>query len=175
MSYILHPDYADIVVIRGRSLLSRMIEKLTGFVSHVGIVTVPFKWPWDSLVTQALTTVQDVSLYETVIGTDGAYLLHAKNLTDDQRLHVAMWARTQLGVAYDYKDIGYQFLDNTFHTEWFTQKYASPKKFICSELVAKAYATIELDFGVPARSATPEEIYVFALNNADKYDITKLM
>lgn len=43
---------------------------------------------------------------------------------------------------------------------------------ICSSLVAIAYKSVGLDFGIKEQYATPDDIWDFAVNNTDKYKIS---
>ena len=45
---------------------------------------------------------------------------------------------------------------------------------ICSYLVAKSYAILDLDFGIQGSMATPDDIWDFALQNPDKYEIIQI-
>ncbi len=165
----------DVMAIRGSGLLSNLICDMTGPISHVGIVgAAPVPDPRRIEVIQALTKVEQVPLADSIANAHYAYILHALTLTDDQRAALVNWAQGKLGTAYDYADLLWQACDKIGRTDWFTQHWASRDKEICSELVAQDYSHIGFNFGVADRTATPVDIYDFALANGAKYQIIPL-
>jgi len=165
----------DVMAIRGSSLLSNLICDITGPISHVGMVLDVARPVPDAItVIQALAEIESLTLAESIADARYAYILHALDLSDDERARICASARAKLGVSYDYLDLLWQANDKLFRTDWFTEHLHSPRQEICSEFVAQDYAAIGRTFGVPADDATPVDIFEFALAQPARFSIIPL-
>jgi len=163
---------ADIVAIRGNSLLSHLICDFTGAISHVGLCTGVLSPTLTGIrVTQALSCVKTLTLADTIAQASYAYILHALTLTLAERNAIVAAALAKIGESYDYTDLAWQAMDKTFNTDWFTSHWASRSSVICSEFDGRCYETVGLNFGVPDRDVTPVDIFDFALQNPAKFQI----
>lgn len=162
---------ADILAMRGRSLFAHMILRATGGeVSHVGLVISADP----ALVLEALVRVQTRPLKDTMEDQEAVYLLQPTNLSVMERYEIVKEACRWSARSYGYGKIMLHGLDSVFHTEWFSRHLSISNRPICSWLIAEAYRHIDLDFGEPSGSITPEDIFTFAKAHPDKYRVTKL-
>jgi hypothetical protein len=159
-------DVGDIVAVKGTGIFSRLIRDFSGPISHVGLIT-----DLKPNVTQALIRVETISLADTIAKVSYAYILHPKTRLISERMLIANYALARVGEDYDVPDLLWQALDCINHTTYFCDHLASPRKVICSELVANAYGTLGLTFGISRRSATPTEIFNYTLAHPDQYSI----
>ena len=163
------------MAIRGSSLLSNLICDFTGPVSHVGLVIEVQAAALDSItIIQALARIEDKTLTESIADSRYAYILHALDLTADERKFICASAMSKLGVAYDYLDLVWQAADKIFRTDSFTERLHSPRKEICSEFVADDYAKVGRLFGVAPDDAAPADIFNFAIAHPDKFSVIPL-
>jgi hypothetical protein len=67
---------------------------------------------------------------------------------------------TKVGKKYGYKRFILQFIDNIFHTNWFTEQDRDENEQVCSSIVAWAYSEVlGIDFNnVPWESCEPDDI-----------------
>jgi hypothetical protein len=161
----------DIVAVRGKGWLSRGILMAThGQVSHVGMLISAEP----VIVIEALSRVRTRPLAETLHEVEAAWILSDRSLTEAQRITLIERACLFSADGYGYAEIVKQALDAAFKTTWFTDNLSRrlDQHPICSYLVAKAYASIGLNFGAKrAESITPADIYRFALGHPDLYDV----
>jgi len=152
----------DILAVRGRGWLSEHILAATnGDVSHVGML-VGAEPP---IVIEALARVATRPLEVSIAGAAKAYILHDTSLTPEQRITLVNEATGQTAKDYGYVDLALQLGDALTHTRWFTTNLTHGwlDHFpICSYLVAEAYHSLGLDFGVRDVSTTPQDIFHFA-------------
>jgi hypothetical protein len=167
-------DIGDVIAIRGSGLVSNLICDFTGVISHVGMATRKGASADEIEVTQARTTVETLTLAETIAGARYAYALHALDLSGYERQYLRGEVLNKRGVGYDYLDLLWQAADKTFRTDWFTEQLHSGGQEICSELVGQAYAAIGRNFAVPAADATPSDLFDYALANPARWAILPL-
>lgn len=165
----------DIIAIRGKRLLSRLIEDFSGVISHVGMVTraaPDVKW---TQVTQALMpTVTTLTLTETLAHAAYAYAIQPLKIPDSDLDAIVAYVKSREGVRYDYRDLAWQAADKVFRTDWFTEHLASDELDICSELVAFAYGTRGYTFDVPRRVASPTQIFDYALARPNEFAVLRI-
>ncbi len=163
---------ADILAVKGSGWLSRMILKATGGpVSHVGLLLTD-KPP---LVIEALSRVMTRPLHISIEKRTAAYILQPLKLTPEQRVAIVEAACTMSADAYGWGKIALQGLDALSRSGWFTKHLTFTTMPICSWLVAKGYSSQGLHFDVPDNSATPKDIYEFAVKNQDLYRIVQIL
>lgn len=109
------------------------------------------------------------------------YLIKPMNLTTQERLALSKIAFQYVGHPYGTLKIIPHAIDGLLakilHKRDITlfRNLCKVDTFpICSYLVAKAYSTFDLDFGIKGSMATPDDIWDFAINNPDKYKIYEL-
>jgi hypothetical protein len=107
-------------------------------------------------------------------GLSVAYVLKPKNITDAQRVRIVEAACTMSAETYGYGKLLLQGLDVLARTEWFTRHWTFTTMPICSWLVARAFSSEGLHFGVPDNSATPKDIWDFAVANPEKYAVLRI-
>ena len=165
----------DIIATRSPTWLSRTIRKAQtrsdngqpALVSHVGLFISP------DIVIQALSRVVTTPFPKS-FQKDEYIVLSPLNLSNANRRIVVERALTYSSNSYGWLKILGQGLDVVFHTRWFMSHVFTLDKFpICSYVVAEAYKSIGLDFGVPTTTTTPDDILDFAMENSDKYLIVE--
>ena len=165
----------DILAVRGRGFFSRGILRITGGpVTHVGIVLATDPEP---LAIEALWRVKTRPLAKSIEDAEAAWILSPLNLTKTHRAIIVAVACDYSADDYGWWDIGLQLLDAAFRTTWFTDHalWAIRRFPIYSFLVAEVYGKEGLTFGnKQEQSTTPADIYHFAVQNPDKYAITRI-
>jgi hypothetical protein len=175
-----------VIAVHGRSLLDRMIEKESGPISHVGMVTAvgpemampnggPLVFRPVVKVTQAvMPRVATFTLEETIARAKYAYALTPLTIPKPDLDAIVADMLAHVGEKYDYADLLWQACDKATGTEWFTQHFATPGKTICSKRVAMSFGTKGYTFGVARRSATPSEIFEYAVEHPQDYSVRRL-
>lgn len=109
------------------------------------------------------------------------YVLRALNLSNEERLKIVKYAVSEVGYPYGTFKLVPHLVDGIlakiFHKrdlQFFRAMCKIDTFPICSYLVAKAYDTIDKNFGLKASYATPDDILDFAENNPDKFEIIKI-
>ena len=161
----------DILAVRGTGWFSRRILQLTGnSVSHIGLVvsTIPV-----ILITEALWRVKTRPIDESIAPAEHAYILHPLNLRPEQTAEIVRSCIQFSADGYGVWDILMQLLDVTFKTSQFTDYNPFIGKHpICSAVAADAYASVGLTFGKKSwKSLSPADLYLYAKNNPEKYDV----
>lgn len=159
-------ETGDVIAVMGKGLLSKMISKLTGPVSHVGIVTgrncsVGKCMNYNHInVTQALDKgITTITLASTLLNAEHGYCLQRDGISDDDRAKMAKYALSLTGTGYAYTNLFWQAVKQITGKPQWTEYFDSDKDDICSELVALAYLHVGLDFGVSPRDCTPSDCY----------------
>lgn len=168
----LHPG--DIVLVKGNSLISRLIRVLTRHigekrtkVNHVGMIIgegtvggAPYE---GALIIEAISRVK-VRTLSAAYGPpkrDEVAIYRATNLTEKERIKVAGEAYHHLGQHYGWKRIVCLALDRLLLGAYVFRRLIRNREPICSWLVAHAYSSIGKHFGVSPDSATPDDIWDF--------------
>lgn len=141
-------------------------------VNHVGIV-VGSGSPQYAEIVEALTTVKRrrMGAYRRNVNTDVA-IFRPLNLTDDELAVIVARAEGYVGAKYGYVKIVAHLADWCLGGVYVFRRVAAMDRYpICSWVVAQAYADAGKDFGVPAGSASPDDIWDFAVANPDKYAV----
>ena len=160
----------DIILVTGTAWISKQIMAKTALptdeitVSHAGLFIC------DQYVLEALPKGVVTSKYPDSF-PETHYIFSPKNITTVQQADICKKALTYSADPYGWGKLGTQYLD------WLTSSkvwssYGLDKYPICSYIVAQAYKSVGLDFGVPTKGTTPMDILRFCLNNIDKYDWT---
>jgi len=157
-------EIGDVIAILGRGWISGLISSFSGPVSHVGVVTCNGPDYDNILVTQAMSTVQTITLADTLANAKYGYCLHNNDLTGEARDKIANYAIGQVGNKYPYSNIFFQMLKQVTGNPKWTEFMDKSKEEICSELVAYSYLEAGLDFGVSPRDCTPSDCFNHALN-----------
>lgn len=163
----------DVIAIKGRGVISNLISKFSGTVSHVGLVTgrscgIEYCPDYNHInVTQALSTVKTLSLTTTMANAQFGYCLHSNSIPVEARKIMADYALSRLGQAYPYSNLFWQSMKQITGNPKWTEYLDSDREEICSELVAIAYLKAGYDFGVSPRDCTPTNCLDFALKQLD--------
>jgi hypothetical protein len=167
----------DIFLTKGDSFVSRAIRffSRTGGesrtqVNHTGLVTVGGS-ARDAVIVEALTKVKRRTFdsYRRSVTTQVA-VFRPVNVTKSQVDTIVARADGYVGADYGYLKIVAHFLDWCLGGRYFFRKIVAMDRYpICSWVVAQAYADAGLNFGVPAGSADPDDIWDFCVGNPDKY------
>ena len=162
----------DIIAMRSDTWLSRQIRKVESradggelaLVSHVGLFIT------HDVVIEARARVVCTTFPDGFIGNE-YIVLSPTNVTAVQRVAIAKASLLFSARGYGYLKILGQALDVLSGSRWFTSNIFTIDKFpICSYVVAEAYAAAGLDFGVPTKSTTPDDILDYAMRNPAKYE-----
>ena len=177
----------DILAVRGSGWLSDGIARAEygdklGKVeprfsaTHVGLFLAPGNDTSIAIDIEALNRVKTNVLRTSTASVIHAYVLHDISLTDIQRSTLLEVACSFSAADYGYLDLGAQWLDATFKTNWWTGWLTSylAHRPICSYVVAAAYAAIRLDFGVADSSCRPSDIMTFASAHPELYQVTQI-
>lgn len=112
---------------------------------------------------------------------NNCYILKPLNITEQQREKIIENASKYLGHPYGILKLLPQAMDGLIGKVIRKRNVILFKKLcfiktlpICSTLVAMAYKSIGLDFGIKDQYASPDDIWDFAVNNPNKYKIAVL-
>jgi len=151
---------ADIILTRGRNILSKMILYVLRLFqddpvnfNHVLMVC------GENLGIEADKKIRYVDLDKIFQKAAGYKIIRRIDLTDKQRKNIVKKTKFCLGQKYGYRRLVRQLFDQIFHTNWFTKNLKS-KKHICSGLIAWAYYVVcKIKFNdIGWRSVEPDDI-----------------
>jgi len=113
------------------------------------------------------------SIEDALDGVDHYKVLRYKRLTEDDKDKIFELAEKLKGLDYSILRIMLQFLDQLFHTDYFSNLYADNKSQICSSLVAWVFYVVKgIKFNnVSWRSCDPDDIDDESLLNSDDWII----
>ena len=140
-------------------------------VNHVGVVV--SGGTAHAEIVEALTTVKRrrMKVYMNRPTTDVA-VFRPLNLTDAELVKVVDRAIGYVGQPYGYGKLVAHFIDWCLGGVYLARRVARMDRYpICSWLVAYSYAEAGKDFGVPAGSASPDDIWDFCVASPDKYAV----
>ena len=168
----------DIVFCRSRGFISRAIRGVTQtrdegptVAAHVDCVVVPGTLK-SAIVIGALRTRSGVSqrtFFEYSPGT-GIAIARPIDLSRLEQDWIVSYLRRNLGKTYGYTKLFFQLLDHSLlGGRVFFRRMGVKSLPICSTLVAQAYASAGLDFGIKAKAASPDDLWDFATNEPEKY------
>ena len=142
-------------------------------VSHVGIFVAGDPYP---IVIEALWRVKTNTLPVSLAGTQKAWVLHDDSITPAQRNIIVGEALSFSAKDYGYLDLIAQGFDAIAHVDWATHYLSTflDEFPVCSFVVAKAYAQINLDFGVSSADIKPSDIMTFAETHPLIYSIAEI-
>ncbi|KKL17977.1 hypothetical protein LCGC14_2480160, partial [marine sediment metagenome] len=163
----------DIILTRGSGFISRAIRRFgheegqEALVSHAGIFISPM------FVIEALSRVVTSAFPRDFKEKGSQYIvLSPKNVPDEQRRILALIASNFSARSYGYLKIVGQMVDWMIMSNWFSSRVLTWDRYpYCSFLVAEAYRSIGMDFGVPSKSTTPDDILDFCMAHPEKYGI----
>ncbi len=165
----------DIFASRGSSWVSKAVRFLSRhigegrtIVSHVGIVVAGGTLD-TAVVVQAAWKTKLMVLSEL---KSPMAVFRPINLTDDE-------IKTVVAAAIAYEGRQYSIMKLATHAaDWllgglyvFRRLTQMDRYPICSWIVAKSFAKIGKDFGVEPGQAQPDDIYDFAMEEHEKYDL----
>lgn len=177
---ILQPG--DIFLSRSNSWFGRAIRWFTREgaepatkVNHVGIIVEG--GPLDQAVAvEALQTVKRHSFWDARVESGGAVaVFRPLNLTPEQTQRIVRYCEAQVGKRYGYHKIVLHGLRKfgparaAIDRVW--SRVGWDRYPICSYLVARAFETCGLDFGVAATLAVPDDIWDFCRDHPEKYEL----
>jgi hypothetical protein len=168
---------ADVVFTKGFGLLSRAIRFFTrGIgesrtkVNHVGLVVSggPIA---EAVIVEALSMVKRHRLMDRYgPRRDHVAVYRSLDLTEAETRRIAEAAEGYVGRKYGYATIAAHLLDWVLLGAYVFRRFVGCDNYpICSWLVAHAYKKVGKHFGVPARAASPDEIWDFVVENPDKF------
>jgi len=163
-------DIGDAIVVLGDSLLSEAIAKLTGPVSHIGMVskktcnepgcTNPAHWE----VTQALSDgIKTLTLAGTMATARYGYCLHDNLFALPDRQKMVAWGLKQIGVPYAFKDLALEAIDAITRTETASIYFDENGADICSQYYSMAAIQVGRSCDVSPRKATPSDWFEYSL------------
>lgn len=166
----------DIFLTKGDSFISRAIrffsrrggESRTE-VNHTGLIVTAGSS--EAVIVEALTKVKRRTMlsYWAKDSTQVA-VFRPLNVSDAQIDTIVERAESYVGNSYGYLKIVAHFLDWCLGGRYVFRRMAAMDNYpICSWVVAQSYADAGLNFGVPAGSADPDDIWDFCVANPDKY------
>jgi len=167
----------DIFLTRGRGFVSRAIRFFTRhlgesrtMVNHVGMVVLTGS-PQTAVVVEALRKVERHRLGEEYGGTSDELAVYrplALARTELQR--VVAVANGYVGRDYGYGKIVLHALDWALQGAYVFRRLGQMDAYpICSWLVAHAYGTVGVHFGVEPGAATPDDIWDYVSTNPREF------
>ena len=141
----------DLILSSEDSLSSWVVQKVTNSLwSHVGVYTGDGNFisavPFQGVCLKALTKVDRYGVYRV------------KGLDDNQRAQVVRFCVERVGWPYDFVQIlllGWRIFTDRLKTN---AGDPYPTKYVCSELVAEAYASVGVFFGKIVDNVLPGTI-----------------
>lgn len=174
----LHP--ADIVGVSSPGILGSLIKTFSQApweeetqLTHVGLITergyisqVP--------VIESLQFVKEHSLYKQYADTGSKVCIFRPKLPYKKRIQIVERARTHLGKKYNYPALVFHLFDYFLGGRYVFRRLAGYDDYpICSWLVADAYSSVGLNFGVPPGMAQPDDIWDYCLSHHSKYEVIR--
>ncbi len=154
-------DIGDAIVVLGDSALSWAISKITGPVSHIGLVTkvVPVVE-----VTQALGDgIKTLTLPETMATARYGYCLHDNLFPLADRQKMVAWGLKQLGTPYAFADLALEAIDALTGSEKASIFFDQDGADICSQYFSLAAIQVGRSCGITPRKATPSDWLHYSL------------
>lgn len=167
----------DIVLTAGQSRLGRLVRVFTRSrgerpteVSHAAIVSIG-GWIRDATIIEAKATVQEHSLWQAYGDrVDVVSVYRPRGLTEQQKRSVVSRASRYVGNTYGSLKLIPHLLDWVTGGHYWFRRLARVDEYpICSWIVAFAYDAIKQSFGVPPRSASPDDIEDYVLAHPEKF------
>jgi hypothetical protein len=163
----MHLQPGDIFLTRGNRFLSRAIRFFTRHVgesrtkvNHVGIVVQggPLE---EAVVVEALRTVVRHELIDEYGGErDEVAVFRPARLGPAQLQRIVLEANDYVGRSYGYGKIVLHALDWVLQGAYVFRRLGRMDAYpICSWLVAQAYGTVGVHFGVAPGAASPDDIW----------------
>jgi len=173
----------DIIFTQSPTFLGRLIRRFTRQkgedkteAGHCGMVTsrgkfLSNKFP-SAFIVEALNKVAYHSMYKAFVGTKIKVLIYRPiGLTFDQKYEIVRYTENYIGATYGYGKLILHFFDWMLGNRQIFRRLMVLQKYpICSYLVAKAYASIDKDFGIKAKFASPDDICDFCQTHPKKYE-----
>jgi hypothetical protein len=169
----------DIFLTKGSSFISKAIRFFSRSggesrtkANHTGIVTAKGTAK-TAVIVEALTKVKRRSLYSYYAKHDTDVAIYRPiNVSAEDMATIMEKSNSYVGRDYGYLKIVAHLIDWCLGGRYFARRIVSMDKYpICSWVVAQSYAEVGLDFGVPAGSASPDDIMDFCEANPDKYEL----
>lgn len=154
----------DIILTPGTRLIVRFLDATQPDDARYGHVSMVVD---TDLIVESDLRVRKIS-FDKFFGMHKHYkIIRHRTLPDAFISAVCRLALGRVGDRYSFKRIGYQFLDNIFGTDWFTQRDTNPTHQVCSSLIAWCYSVgAGVGFnGSNWASTEPDDIDDESLNN----------
>ncbi len=166
----------DIFFTRGAGKLSKMIRYCTRskgesptIANHVGLIAYP-GCGRQARAIEALWTVKFHRLSEQYGADDELCVFRPRNLATAELDAIYAKACEFINRKYGYGKIALHALDYLIGGRYFFRRVGRVDNYpICSYLVAEAYGSAGLHFGVADNAASPDDIWDFVVKNPDKY------
>lgn len=162
---------ADIVLVRGDSLGSRLIRFFTrshgeprSCVNHVGVIVVSGSAATAELIESVSPKVRQSRFARYLGSREEVAVARPLNLSDHERDTIVAKARTYLGQQYGWLKVVAHGLDWALRGIYFFRRLPWVREDnypICSWLVAHAYKAAGKYFDVDPGAATPDDIWDF--------------
>ncbi|MFA5354815.1 MAG: hypothetical protein WC291_11350 [Thermodesulfovibrionales bacterium] len=175
---IIHLQPADIILVRGDSIISKIIrwgtrhlgEKRTK-VNHAAMMTgfgviAPSRANGIFIEAARKVWLQDLSVYR-LKRNDQIAIYRCKDLTPEERTQIVSAAMDHYGEKYGFIRIIAAFGDYCLLGAYFFRRMVKQNKYpICSWIVAHAYGRVEKNLGAPIGMATPDDIWDYVEENS---------
>lgn len=173
----------DIVLYRGAAWFSKAIRWCTADpktgeparVNHCGLIV------WNGVglnawVVEALSSVKRHKLRESVAPGTTILVFRPTSLSDDDVERIVQYASMRINQGYDWWKIALFLVDSLLakvvkRPVYFARRLFGSRRLICSSIVAEAYLSCGLAFGVESLSASPQDIYDFCIRNEGRYEL----
>jgi len=151
----------NIIFVRTENLIGKWIRQIDGgYYNHVGIMISD-----DELVEATYKGVKIAKLdkYKDVEHTFGVI----KGVSESDIYSAISFAQCQVGLTYDFFQIAVLLVYYLFHINKKKQPLDIKKAYICSELVAEAFETVNINFNenIAINAITPHDLEVSELIN----------
>jgi hypothetical protein len=169
----------DIVLVRKKGaflstairFFEAMKDNKSAIASHTGLIT-KSGVNLDATITEALPHVVEHKLVDEYGSDPKAELcvFRPLNLTDaDERMIIAK-AESYVGDGYGYAKLLAQLADDLLGSPYLFRRLCRiDNRPICSYVVGAAFNAVGLNFGVPYRAVSPDDIWDFCISHPDKY------
>ena len=173
----------DIILTKGTTWLSKAIRRLTQDkgelitqVNHAGIIVSPAYSLEKAVIVEALLKVRRHIIHHNYgKGHSEIAVFRPVTCTSKEIYTIINKAESYVGNKYGFLKLILHLLDWCIGGRYFFRRIGKMDRFpICSYLVAKSFSEAGKDFGVPDRSASPDDIWDFCVNSKHYREVRTL-
>jgi hypothetical protein len=168
-------EEGDIVFTASNGILGRGIRWATRSkgeskteANHVGLITTGGT-KLNARITEALWKVETAFLFDRYHKKGTVAVFRPLNVTDGQIVTIRNEVLDHVGQRYGWWKLLLQFGKNKLGQEWMGKVMFIDDRPICSFLIALAFEKAGLTFGIEGRSADPDEMMDYCLENPGNY------